>query len=75
MASVFHRQFAIPLWAIIVCAAVLTSPPHLPVSVTALLTFAMIASLMIVMFRSLGTARRIFAVRPAGRRHTQPAGR
>jgi hypothetical protein len=44
-------------------------PPHLLVSVSALLNFAVIASLMMVMYRSLGTARRMFAVLPGRQPH------
>jgi hypothetical protein len=76
MAPVLRRNMAIPLWVITLCAATLTSPPHLPVSVTTLLAFAAIGSWMMVMFRSsLGTGRRMFAALPLARRHTQPAGR
>jgi hypothetical protein len=74
MASVFHRHFAMSLWAIILYAA-LTSRPHVPGSLTALLTFAVIASLMIVMFWSLGTARQMFAVLPVARRPRSQADR
>jgi hypothetical protein len=72
MVSVFHRHFAMPLCASILCAAVLTSRPHVPGSLTALLTFAVIASVMIVMFWSLGTARPMVAVLPVARRPRSP---
>ena len=75
MASVLYRALATPLWVIALFAAALTPAPHLPLSLTTLLAFVAIGSLMMVMLRSRGAGRRLFAVLPLARRHPQPAGR
>jgi hypothetical protein len=73
MALVFHQGLAIPLWAIALCAIALTSPSRPLPSVTVLLAVSVIASMMMVMCRWLGTPRPLL-VGPVPSRDTRPAG-
>ena len=57
MAIVFHRELAIPLWMVAVCAVALTAPPRVMPSVVALLTLAVIASMMTSMVQWRSTCR------------------
>ena len=74
MALVFHQGLAIPLWAIALCAIALTSPSRPLPSVTALLAVSVIASMMMVMGRWLGTPRPLLVGPPVPSRDTRPAG-
>ena len=73
MAFIFHRDVAIPLWAVAFVAVALSAPPRMMPSLIALVAVVVIGSMMPAIVRSLRTSRPWVDVLPAVVRDPPPA--
>jgi hypothetical protein len=71
MAFVFHRQLAIPLWAMVFFAVAFTAPPPARRSLIAVLGIAMVAFTIGGLVPWLRASRSIVQVHSNGERHTR----